>query len=133
MAVRTNPFFSFICSICNILCSICKIGSDLVNLPAFRLLLVRELQKTNVCGSFTWSAPGQIDYTITNYQSGGYGAVAFPLGMQPTKRTTSELRWCDWIAFSLSQTERIPFFNPFATSVERDAAIENAKKTLKQQ
>jgi hypothetical protein len=108
------------------------IGSDLVNLPAFRLLLVRELGKTNVCGSFTWHAPNQIDYSMTNYQSGGYGAVAFPSGTQPTNGTTSELRWCDWIAFSLSQAKRIPFFDPFASMMERDAAIENAKKILGQ-
>ena len=108
------------------------IGSDLVNLPAFRLLLIRELGSTNVCGSFTWRGPGQIDYAITNYQSGGYGAVAFPSGAQPTNGTTSELRWCDWIAFSLSQAKRIPFFNPFAPVVDRDAAIENARKLLGQ-
>ena len=108
------------------------IGSDLVNLPAFRLLLVRELGKTNVCGSFTWHTPNQIDYAITNYQSGGYGAVAFPSGTQPTNGTSSELRWCDWIAFSLSQAKRIPFFDPFAAVAERDAVIENAKKLLGQ-
>ena len=109
------------------------VGSDLVNLPAFRLLLIRELGKTNVCGSFTWRAPNQIDYTITNYQSGGYGAVAFPSGAQPTNGTTIELRWCDWIAFSLSQAKRIPFFDPFAPAVERDVAIENAKNLFGQQ
>jgi hypothetical protein len=109
------------------------IGSDLVNLPAFRRLLVRELGKTNVCGSFTWHAPSQIDYAITNYQSGGYGAVAFPPGSQPTNGTTSELRWCDWIAFSLSQAKRISFFDPFAAAVKRDVAIENAKKLFGQQ
>lgn len=108
------------------------IGSDLVKLPAFRQLLVRELGRTNVCGSFTWHASGQIDYAITNYQSGGYGSIAFQSGTQPTNGTTSELRWCDWIAFSLSQGKRIPFFDPFATAVERDAAIENARKLLGQ-
>ena len=106
------------------------IGSDLVNLPAFRRLLIRELEKTNIGGSFTWRAPGQIDYTITNYQSGGYGAVAFPSGTMPTNGTTSELRWCDWVAFSLSQSKRISFFNPFAPVLERDTNIENAKELL---
>ncbi len=109
------------------------IGSDLVNLPAFRRLLVRELGKTNVCGSFTLYAPGQIGYEITNYQSGGYGAVAFPSGSQPTNGTISQLRWCDWIALSLSQAKCIPFFDPFAAVVERDAAIENARKLLGRQ
>jgi hypothetical protein len=106
------------------------VGSDLVNLPEFRRLLIRELGKTNVCGSFIWHAPSQIDYTITNYQSGGYGAVVFPSGVQPTNGTTSDLRWCDWVAFSLSQAKRIPFFDPFAPVVERDATIESAKKLL---
>jgi hypothetical protein len=106
------------------------IASDLVNLPAFRLLLIRELEKTNVCGFITWRAPGQIDYAITNCQSGGYGAVAFPSGLQPTNGTTSELRWSDWVAFSLFQAKRIPLFDPFAPVTERDATIENAKKLL---
>jgi hypothetical protein len=109
------------------------IGSDLVNLPAFRMLLIRELAKTNICGVFVWRGPNQIDYTITNYQSGSYGAVALPSNTQPTNGTTSELRWCDWVAFSLSQAKRIPFFNPFALVGERDVAIENAKKLLRQQ
>jgi len=106
------------------------IGSDLGNLPAFRRLLVRELGKTNVCGTFTWHAPGQIVYTITNYQNGSYGVVTFPTGSQPADGTVSELRWCDWVAFSLSQAKRISFFNPFAPVAERDTAIEAARKQL---
>jgi hypothetical protein len=109
------------------------IGSDLVKVPAFRWMLIRELGKTNICGHFAWRAPGQIDYAITNYQSGSYGAVAFPSGPGPANGTTSELRWCDWVAFSLSQAKHIPFFDPFAPVVERDAAIENARKLLGQQ
>jgi hypothetical protein len=106
--------------------------SDLVKVPAFRLLLVRELGETNVCGSFTWREPGSVDYQITNYQSGGYGAVAFPAGVRPTNGTTGKLRWCDWIAFSLSNGKYIPFFNPFAPVEARDAAIEKAKTLLEQ-
>ncbi len=108
------------------------VQSDLVKVPAFRLLLVRELEQTNVCGSFTWREPGQISYEITNYQRGSYGAIAFPSGSQPTNGATNELRWCDWIAFSLSNGKSIPFFNPFAPIEKRDEAIEKAKARLEQ-
>jgi hypothetical protein len=108
------------------------IGSDLVNVPAFRRLLVRELEKTNVCGSFTWREPDAISYEIANYQSGSYGAIAFPSWKRPANGTSSELRWCDWVAFSLSIGKHIPFFNPFAPVAERDEAIEKAKTLLEQ-
>ena len=108
------------------------IGSDLVKVPAFRRLLVRELEKTNVCGSFTWREPSTVSYKITNYQSGSYGAIAFPSGNLPANGTTSELRWCDWVAFSLSIGKHIPFFNPFALVAERNEAIEKAKTLLEQ-
>jgi hypothetical protein len=44
---------------------------------------------------------------------------------------------CDAVVCLCSQTgyfhfKRIPFFDPFASMVERDAAIENAKKILGQ-
>jgi len=106
------------------------VSSALVNAPAFRLLLTSELGRTNVCGSFTWRGSGEIEYMITNYQSGSRGIITFPSGTQPTNGTTSELRWCDWIAFSLSQSKHFPFFNPFAPVVERDAMIKNAKNVL---
>jgi hypothetical protein len=105
--------------------------SDLVNLPAFRQLLVRELGKTNVCGSISWHAPDQISYTLTNYQeTDSFSAVTFPPDAQPANDVTLELRWCDWVAFSLSQGHRIPFCNPFAPVKERDSIIDNAKKIL---
>lgn len=34
--------------------------SDLANVPAFRLLLVRELENKNVCGSVEWRAPNSV-------------------------------------------------------------------------
>jgi hypothetical protein len=108
------------------------IGSDLVNLAAFRTLLIRELGKTNVCGSFTWYAPNQIAYTITNYQGSSWIPDAFPSGGQPTNGTTRELRWCDWVALSLSQAKRMPSFNPFDPVSVRDRAIEHAKNLLGQ-
>lgn len=106
------------------------LDSGLVRNPAFRLLLVRELEKTNVCGTFTWREPGQVSYEITNYQNGSYGAIAFPAGSQPTNSTVSELRWCDWIAFQLSNGKFVSFFDPFAPVPQRDAAIQAAKARL---
>lgn len=106
------------------------LGLNLVHVPAFRLLLIRELEKTNICGSFTWSGSGQLSYAITNYQSGSYGAISFPAGEQPANGAGSEMRWCDWIAFSLSNNKQIPFFNPFAPVEKRDAAIAEARKML---
>jgi hypothetical protein len=99
--------------------------------PAFRILLVRELERTNVCGTFTWDMTGQISYEITNNlnQSGGFG-VTFPAGTQPTKPSTNELRWCDWVAVQLSTAGTIAFFNPFASADDRNAMIENAKAQL---
>jgi hypothetical protein len=47
-----------------------------------------------------------------------------------TNAATSDLRWCDWVAFSLSQAKRTPFFDPFATVAERDATIDDVKKLL---
>ena len=105
------------------------VESELVNVPAFRLLLSRELERTNVCGSFTWHAPNMVDYQLTNYMSGGRGG-AFPENEQPTNGTKVELRWCDWIAWSLSNGKHIPFFNPFAPIEKRDEAIQKAKGLL---
>lgn len=109
-----------------------SLGLNLVQVPAFRLLLVRELEKTNVCGSYTWRGSGQISYEITNYQSGSRGAISFPTSEQPTNGTASEMRWCDWMAFSLSNGKHIPFFNPFADVKKRDQEIESAKALLEQ-
>jgi hypothetical protein len=130
------------------------IESNLFNIPAFRLLLVRELGKTNVCGSFTCRAPNMVDYQVTNFVGGnsvagfyrgsdssgrplgqnnvlnGSRSVAFPEDEQPASGTRVEIRWCDWVAFSLSNGKHIPFFNPFAPVEKRDEAIEKAKRLL---
>jgi hypothetical protein len=104
--------------------------SDLVHVPAFRVLLSRELEKTNACGSFTWHEPNMLEYQITNYQGGSRMAGAFE-GAHPVQGTTSELRWCDWIAWCLSNAKQIPFFNPFAPVEKRDEEIASAKALLK--
>jgi hypothetical protein len=109
-----------------------SLGLDLIQVPAFRSLIIRELDKTNIYGSFTWSGSGEIYYEIANYENGGYGAISFPEGQQPKNGATSEMRWCDWIAFSLSKDKQIPFFNPFAPVEIRDAEIDTDKALLGQ-
>jgi hypothetical protein len=108
------------------------LDSGLVKNPAFRLLLVRELENTNVCGTISWHEPSQISYAISNYQNGSYGAIVFPSGSQPANGTTVDLRWGDWIAFQLSNGKSIPFFNPFAPVAGRDKLIAAAKDRLLQ-
>jgi hypothetical protein len=40
------------------------------------------------------------------------------------------LRWCDWIALSLAETNAILPFNPFASIEQRTRAIDEAKARL---
>jgi hypothetical protein len=109
------------------------VRSDLVQIPAFRMLLTRELEKTNVCGSFTWRASGELDCMFTNGESGaGYGAMSLE-GGPPADGATSDLRWCDWIELSLSLAKEPPFFNPFTSMKKRDEAIGKTKACLLQQ
>jgi hypothetical protein len=107
------------------------VSSDLVNVPAFRSLLVRELDRKEVCGSISFSSPNMIRFEITNYMSGSRG-IALPADNQTTNRTSVELRWCDWMALSLASGKHIPPFNPFVPVEKRDNAIEKAKTMLEQ-
>jgi hypothetical protein len=61
--------------------------------------------------------------------SGGELA-AHPKGQEPAVGTKVELRLCDWIAFSVSKTKQIPFFDPLAQVEKRDEAIKQAKALL---
>jgi hypothetical protein len=106
-------------------------SSGLVKVPAFRLLLVRELDRKEVCGSISWQTTGMVKYSISNYQSGGFG-YNFPEAKQTTNGTSAQLRWCDWIALSLSSGKRITPFDPFLTFEKRDESIENVKLLLMQ-
>lgn len=134
-------------------------SSALVNVPAFRRLLVRELDRKEVCGSVSWQASGMINYSISNHMdstsndmsrdsrylsydshyfpkpiqniSGGF-MYSFPESDQTTNGTSAELRWCDWIALSLATGKHISSFNPFAPVEKRDKAIEAVKKSLQQ-
>jgi hypothetical protein len=136
------------------------VQSDLIQLPAFRGLLVREMGRTNICGLLTWHGPNMVEFQITNYpgyigpsesnqtvrtewRSAHFGfadsldlrgsrTMVFPENKQPSDGTTAQLRWCDWIAISLSNGKAIPFFNPFAPIEERHEAIEKAKILLGQ-
>jgi hypothetical protein len=105
------------------------VESGLVNVPAFRRLLARELEKRTVCGSVEWRAPNTISYQLTNYMSGSRGAD-FPEESRPAAGTKAELRWCDWIAWLLSNSKQGPFFNPFVPVEARDERIQSVKKTL---
>ena len=108
------------------------VESDLAPIPAFRTLLIRELEKTNVCGSMTWRGSGVLEYQITDSQSGTYSAI--DLGNdQPAIGATTGLRWCDWIDWSLSLKKPPPFFNPFAPVEKRDEEIRRTKTLLQQQ
>ena len=108
------------------------VESDLVHVPAFRLLLARELAKTNVCGSFTWHASGMLGYQNTVLgEGGGRSDLSFE-GQPPADETTVESRWCDWIAVRLSIAKQIPFFNPFAPVEKRDEQIRNVIALLRQ-
>ena len=105
------------------------IEPEFISVPAFRRLLSRELDKKNVCGFIEWQATNMASFQITNYMSGSRG-LALPEGDRPAIGTKIELRWCDWIAWSLANAKQIPLFNPFAPIEKRDEAIQNAKGLL---
>ncbi len=105
------------------------IEPEFIAVPAFRRLLSRELDKKTVCGLIEWQTTNMASFQITNYLSGSR-AIALPADSQPTNDTSVELRWCDWIAWSLANGKHIPFFNPFAPIEKRDEAIQNAKELL---
>jgi hypothetical protein len=107
------------------------VASDLANVPAFRLLLARELDRKEVCGSISFVNPNTIRFVITNSMNmSGSRGIALPADSQPTNGTSVELRRCDWIALSLASGNHIPIFNPFAPVEERDETIAKAKALL---
>jgi len=108
------------------------VDSDLVAVSAYRVLLGRELEKTNYCGNISWAGNhNYLNYNLTNFQSGGF-QFEIPKELQPTNGAVAEIRWCDWIAMSLSNGKYIPLFNPFAPVEKRDEAMAKAKEMLKQ-
>ena len=104
------------------------VGSDLVKLPAFRRLLIRELGRKTLCGSVEWRQR-TASYLMTNYMSGSRG-INLPEGERPVEGARAELRWCDWIAWSLANAKQIPPFNVFAPPERRDEALAVARALL---
>jgi hypothetical protein len=109
------------------------VSSDLVNVPAFRRLLVRELDRKEVCGSVSWQSSGSINCTLNDLHENVGFIYSFPESNQITNGTSAEFRWCDWIALSLASGKHIPPFNPFMPVEKRDNAIKEAEKLLEQQ
>jgi hypothetical protein len=106
------------------------VRSDLVKVPAFRRLLLRELDKRTPCGTVEWRQ-GLLWYQLTNYMNGNE-SLTWPGSDRPADGKKAELRWCDWIAWSLAKAKQIPFFNLFAPPEKRDEAIEQARALLGQ-
>jgi len=104
------------------------IESGLVKVPAYRRLLAGELDKKAPCGTVEWRQ-GAVWYQITNYLNGNE-SQALPESERPAEGTKAELRWCDWIAWSLAKTKQTPPFSPFAPVTQRDEAIAKAKALL---
>jgi len=108
------------------------VDSELVAVSAYRVLLCRELEKTNYCGNISWAGDhNYLNYNLTNFQSGGF-QYEIPKELQPTNGAVAEIRWCDWIAMSLSNGKHIPLFNPFTPVEKRNEAIAKAEELLKQ-
>lgn len=105
------------------------VESGLAQVPAFRRLLVRELDRDEICGRVEWRGAGGVSYSISNLVSGSRG-FAWPGTNAPVAGLKTDLRWCDWIAWSLSNGKHPTSFNPFAAVEERDAAITQAKNSL---
>jgi hypothetical protein len=106
------------------------LDSNLVTLPAFRQMLARELEDKSPFGSMQWQTGigMNINYSVTG-SSGGYH-FDWPDAESPTNGTKVQIRYCDWIAWKLSKSKQISFFNPFAPIEKRDEAIKNAKAEL---
>ena len=107
------------------------VESKLVDLPGFRSLIVRELQNTQIVGSIEWQPPQTLRFQITNrFNMGGSRQSSLSEANHPSDQVKAELRWCDWIALSLSEQKRIPPFNPFAPIDQRDLALAKARTKL---
>lgn len=106
------------------------LDSDMVKLPAFRKLLARELENPTTVGSMQWQTGIgiNINYNVTG-SSGGFH-FDWPDATSPTNGTKVEIRRCDWVAWKLSQSKQIPFFNPFVAVEKRDEAIKKAEVEL---
>jgi hypothetical protein len=84
----------------------------------------------SVIGSIQWQTGIGINISYKLPLSSGGFHFNWPESESPTNGTKVEVRSCDWIAWKLSKSNQIPFFNPFAPIEKRDEAIKNAKVDL---
>ena len=106
------------------------LDSDLVKLPAFRRLLVREMEDKTPAGSIQWQTGMGLNFRYNVPGSSGGYHFDWPTAESPTNGTKVEIRRCDWITWKLSRSKQILFFNPFAPVETRDAAIKDAQADL---
>ncbi|MCX8092160.1 MAG: hypothetical protein N3I86_14705 [Verrucomicrobiae bacterium] len=105
------------------------VESELVSLPAFRRLLARELNRQDVCGWIVWDGGSRVSIQLTNEFFGPRTHLVQDVN-RPLSGNNAALRWCDWIAWSLSRIDQIPSFDPLAPFEERDRRIEQARAIL---
>lgn len=106
------------------------IESGLVAVPAYRVLLCRELEKTNVCGTITLERPGYVSYNVADLNQSGSFGITLPADSSAANGATARIRWCDWVAVALANGKHIAPFNPFAQTADRDMAIQSARARL---
>ena len=99
----------------------------LVAVPAFRALLLQQLQNQQIAGKVETTAPNNIMVTFV-YGSGYQNTDpdAPPAGMK------QDLRLCDIIAFKISQMRGAPRCEPYWTKDRRDGAIQETISFLRQ-
>ena len=102
------------------------IESELVAVPAYRVLLCRELERTNACGTITLERPGYVRYNIADLNQSGSFGITLREDSTATNGATARIRWCDWIAIALANSKSILPFDPFAAETSRDSAIKQA-------
>jgi hypothetical protein len=78
------------------------IESELVAVPAYRVLLCHDLERTNACGTITLERPGYVRYNIADLNQSGSFGITLPEDLTATNGATAQIRWCDWIAISLA-------------------------------
>jgi hypothetical protein len=99
------------------------VDAGLIPMKGYRMLLCRELSKTNFCGSVNLERPGYLAYTLTDlHQSGSFGVV-LPSSCPATNGSANSIRWCDWIALTVGHSKTNILFDPFASTESRDRAI----------
>jgi hypothetical protein len=102
--------------------------TGLVQVPAFRKLVLSELENREDIGWIEWQGGKQVSMEIKGLrQSRG---IKLPENFQPPLRIKVRLRHCDWIVWSLALAESVPTFNPFAPETERDAAVRQARSVV---